>query len=59
LVRRCEWDTEKPKPGFLPQISHLAATMKLLKAWIGSARQRGRNPDSLAYDAPPPNWPAA
>src|SRR6476469_4385813 len=26
-VRRCEWDTDIPKPGPLPQTSHTAATV--------------------------------
>ena len=35
LVRRCEWDTLLPKPGTLPQTSHVAATIKLLKlSWV-------------------------
>jgi hypothetical protein len=25
-VRRCEWDTLFPKPGFLPQMSHTRDT---------------------------------
>jgi hypothetical protein len=37
LVRRCEWETLYPNPGPLPQISHLAATIELLKTLDGSA----------------------
>src|SRR3954454_10404925 len=30
-VRRCEWLTDMPKPGPLPQTSQVAATVKLLE----------------------------
>src|SRR3712207_8065527 len=40
-VRRCEWDTDMPKPGPLPHTSHTAATVDHSQK-IGPAEVRSR-----------------
>ena len=52
LVRRWECDTDLPKPGPFPQISHTAAIIKLLKGLGGPATRASGSRDSPGLPGP-------